>query len=343
VNSHTVPKKLLEQFAYDDPGTKSRRLWRYEKDKPPYRASPRTATRFDGHFFDPRNPGREDELESRLNREIEQPVNLFIEHAGYRTFVPSRLHIVQLTAYMVLLWHRSRARKAATRVQVGISVSSMRALLANDQQISALAGKWTLDMIARGHPLARTITPGEVRQALVKAIDDQLADDQIQHTYADTIERALSRLDDGMIDGNWELLNTTPENPFVIGDAPVVTWERMENNFLYYGQGFSRPNVEVVFPVSPIACLHIQPLVPRTRRVHTPSTQEVNMAQAAFATTHCFTNTHSDALDALLQPSFGRAEIGVTAFIIANRDYSNTMFEILMNEGRRVPPPLRDQ
>jgi len=57
VNSHTVPRKLLDQFAYDDPVTRSRRLWRYEKNKPPYGfASPKTATRFDGHFLDPRNP-----------------------------------------------------------------------------------------------------------------------------------------------------------------------------------------------------------------------------------------------------------------------------------------------
>lgn len=224
MNSHTVPKRLLEQFAYYDPITRSRRLWRYEKSKPPYGfAPPKTATRFDRHFLDPRNPGREDVLESRLNREVEQPVNLFIEHAGYRTFVPTRLQMLQLTAYMVLLWHRSRARKAATRVQVEIVVSSMRSLLANDQQIATLAAKWTLDIIARGHPLARTVTTEEVRESLLKMIDDHLADDQIQHTYAGTIERALSRPDDGMLNGNWELLHTTPGEPFVIGDAPVVT------------------------------------------------------------------------------------------------------------------------
>ncbi len=244
---------------------------------------------------------------------------------------------------MFLLWHRSQARKAATRIQVEIIVSSLRSLLANNQQITELAGKWTLAMIARGYPLTRTITTEEVRQRIVEAIEDQLANDQIQHQYADTIERALSRLDDGMVNGSWELLHAPPEDPFVIGDAPVVTWERMGNNLLVYGQGFSRPNVEVLFPISPVACLHIKPSVRRTRRVYTPSTQEVNMAQAAFATAHCFTNTRSDTLNALLQPKFGRAEIGVTAFNIAHRDYSNTMFQILMNEGRWVPPPLLGQ
>jgi hypothetical protein len=54
MESHTVPRKLLDQFAYDDPITRSRRLWQYANDRSPWRrASPRTATRISGHFADP--------------------------------------------------------------------------------------------------------------------------------------------------------------------------------------------------------------------------------------------------------------------------------------------------
>jgi hypothetical protein len=54
MESHPVPKNLLEQFAYDDSIARSKRLWRYEKGRPPYKkASPRTATRIDLHFSDP--------------------------------------------------------------------------------------------------------------------------------------------------------------------------------------------------------------------------------------------------------------------------------------------------
>jgi hypothetical protein len=339
--SHTVPKKLLEQFAYDDPVTRSRRLWRYQKDRPPYgSAAPKTATRFDGHFSDPRNTGREEALEARLNREVEQPVNRFIEQAGYRTFVPSRVHIAQLTAYVILLFHRSRARRSATRQQVDIVVESLRHLLSSEEQISAIAAKWTLDIIDQGLPLGRAVTRAEVETAINEMVNDQLAGDQLQHTYADTIERALSRSDEAMLNGNWELLHTPPSEPFVIGDAPVATWERTDRNFIIYGQGFSRPNVEVVLPISPIACLHILPAVQRTRRVVTPTTREVNAAQAAFSTNHCFTNIRSSDLDGAIQPHFGRAVLGVNAFSIRHRNYANTMFEILMNKGNWVNPPL---
>ena len=56
MKSHTVQRKLLEQFAYDDPATRLKRLWRYQKGQPPYgRAAPKTATRWDEHFADPAN------------------------------------------------------------------------------------------------------------------------------------------------------------------------------------------------------------------------------------------------------------------------------------------------
>jgi hypothetical protein len=126
----------------------------------------------------------------------------------------------------------------------------------------------------------------------------------------------------------------------VIGDAPVVTWERTERNFLIYGQGFSKPNVEAFLPISPTACLHILPAVQRTRRVLNPTTQEVNMAQASYASDYCYTNIRSEVLDAVLQPHFGRTVIGVNAFSIRHRDYRKTMFDILMNGGRWVDPPL---
>jgi hypothetical protein len=341
VQSHTVPKKLLEQFAYNDRVTRSQRLWRYQKERSPYgSASPKTAARFDGHFSDPRNAGKEEELEARLNREVEQPVNRFIEQAGYRTFVPSRVHIRQLTAYIILLFHRSRARRSATRQQVDIVVESLRNLLSSEEQISAIAAKWTLDIIDQGHPLGRVVTRVEVETAINDMIKDHLADDQLQHTYADTIERALTRSDEAMLNGNWELLHTAPSAPFVIGDAPVATWERTDRNFIVYGQGFGRPNVEVVLPISPVACLHILPAVQRTRRVITPTTEEVNVAQAAFSTSHCFTSIRSDDLNQTLQPHFGRAVLGVNAFSIRHRNYTNTMFEILMNNGNRENPPL---
>lgn len=78
--SHTVPRMLLEQFAYDDPRTKSKRLRQYQKGLPPWwKASPGRATAWNGHFADPANAAKEEQIELRLKQEFEDPVNEFIE------------------------------------------------------------------------------------------------------------------------------------------------------------------------------------------------------------------------------------------------------------------------
>jgi hypothetical protein len=122
----------------------------------------------------------------------------------------------------------------------------------------------------------------------------------------------------------------------VIGDAPVVTWERTDNNLLNFGQGFARPNVEALLPVSPTACLHVLPRVRRTRQVVAPTSMEVNMAQAAFATHHCFTNVCSQETDQILQCHFGVIRLGIDGFSVKHIDYKKALFEILM--GRRPQP-----
>jgi Protein of unknown function (DUF4238) len=109
MKSHTIPKKLLEQFAYHHGPTNSMRLWRYEKGRQPYaKASLKTATMLDGHFSDPRDSAKDKELEKRLNQEFEQPVNEYIHEVGFRTFWLSRTHVRELTSYISLLFNRSR-------------------------------------------------------------------------------------------------------------------------------------------------------------------------------------------------------------------------------------------
>jgi hypothetical protein len=335
MRSHTVPRKLLEQFAYDDPRTGSRRLWQYEKDRSPYwKASPRTATRFEGHFSDPQDADKEIELETRLSREIEEPVNAFIEMVPYTAFVLSLVHIRKLARYVTLLFTRSRARRGATQHQLNLMLGSMNALLSNDTQLEALAEKVRIDVAKDGHVTTRVFAKRVVVEVLRRNIDAHRSNDQLQHNYAQSVELVLSGEDQNLLNGLWGILRATPDDPFVIGDAPVVTWERTEENTLMFGQGFARPNVEILLPVSPSACLHVLPAVQRTRPPRAPATAEVNMAQASFAMQHCFTNINSPKLDEILQAHFGKTILGTNAFTLNHRDFSSTMFDILMNQHR---------
>jgi hypothetical protein len=100
-----------------------------------------------------------------------------------------------------------------------------------------------------------------------------------------------------------------------------------------------RKNVEAFLPVSPTACVHVLPLVERSRPVRTPAAEEVNMAQAAFATEHCFTNVYSPEVDATLQSQFGKFRLGIEGFSLRHIDHNKVLFDILMGRRPQGAPP----
>ncbi len=147
-----------------------------------------------------------------------------------------------------------------------------------------------------------------------------------------TLEAFMSNIDDKIFAGKWDCVWTEPADPFIISDAPVVTWERMSSGQCSYGVGFHRANVEVFLPISPLVCLHIQPAVERNAAIVSPSVREVNAAQAAFASRFCFSNIQSTGIDQLVQENIGRAEMGVRGFTVSHRDYSTAVYDILMSQ-----------
>lgn len=147
MNSHTVPRFLLDQFAYDDTVTRSRRLWRYERGRAPFRGiSTRRATRIDHYFADPADESREAALETRLNEEFEDPVHKFLDKLSYQTFVMSRQDIRKLTRYITLLLNRSQNRRAR-RGSRSRSLSNQRERFSRTRKRSAglrATGQWRL-------------------------------------------------------------------------------------------------------------------------------------------------------------------------------------------------------
>jgi hypothetical protein len=171
MRSHTVPRFLLDQFAYYDPVTKSRRLWQYAKGRPPTGfASPTSATRIASHFADPANAARERLLETRLNQEFENPVHQFLPNFKYQTFVLGRLQIRQLTRYITLLFNRSQNRRGATKEQTYIAIESKRAFIADEEKLTRIDVIWTMEMIRLGYSFNRPVNANDVRESAEKTI-----------------------------------------------------------------------------------------------------------------------------------------------------------------------------
>ena len=333
MNSHTVPQKLLEQFAYyDDLHTKSLRLWRYAKDRKPFpNASPESATAFDRHLADPDNPLKEKELETRLAYEIENPVNGFLSQFNDPLFVLPDAQRRQMTLYLTMLFWRSKALKNGTKQFLQVTQRASRQFLSNESQFLTVIAKWYIDRLFSGRPQSLLETRRDIIRTVSRIAKSYQTENNRQKSYVGTIERWMDEFDDAMYEGQWECLRTSEDNPFIISDAPVVTWERKEDGTLTYGRGVHKPNVEVLLPVSRLTCLHILPKVAHNRHITQPTVREVNLAQAAFAHKHCFANIKSDQINEIMQQEFGKAEIGGNVFTVRHID-GNALYESLMTD-----------
>jgi hypothetical protein len=342
MKSHTVPQRLLEQFAYKDGRTNSLRLWRYEEGKAPYwKASPETATMIEGHFADPGDEAKEAELEERLAREYENPVNEFLVCLDDPSFLPSDLNLRQLTFYITLLFNRSKARRLATAELQKVSRHAFESFLSNDSRVATVVAKENIEILLDRSTRQTLTTKKDIVERVQRALRRSETELERQISYVQTIERAMADFDEPLGNGEWKFERASPATPFVISDAPVVTWVRLDSGQISYGHGFHSANVEVFLPISPSTCLHVMPAVARQRTVKQPTVQEINAAQAAFASRCCFANVNNSAVDRILQANFGKAELGVTAFTVWHKNYADKVYELFMKPGKWIEPPVR--
>jgi hypothetical protein len=342
MKSHTVPKRLLRQFAYAETTTRSERLWRYERGRPPFsKASPDTATRVEHHFADPSDGEIEGLIERRLAYEIEDPVNQFIGEFRSPRFVMSEEQRRRMTRYVTLLFNRSMARRNATQHLLEIRNTALNHFLNNEVQLATVAANWGIDAYFRGLSFGRLITSEDVANAARRYVVRDRQGNESQEWYAQSTLRAIASIDEPMFRGEWRLVEAGVGEPFMLSDTPVITWQRLESGQINYGVGFHTLNVEVFLPVSPTTCLHILPIVQRTREVRTPTAAEINVAQASYAYNACFASQFSQELDTIVQGHISTVQLGVNAFTVFHRNYENTIYDILMGGGRWVEPPRR--
>jgi hypothetical protein len=343
MNSHAIPERLLKQFAYYDVETAAPRLWRYAKGRKPFRkSSPHKdqAVRIDGHFDDPENPDIEATLEKRLKDEIEEPVNAFISKMADPSFVPNESQRKALTRYITVLFNRSKAKREAAPHTWEMKQILLNKFLANEQQLLTVQTHRNLILLMGNRRYNRLFTKNDVIKLARKISDTQKSESAMQNYFVTSVTQWIDYFDDAIFEGGWRLLSTKVDEPFILSDAPIATWDRKATDRCNYGVGFGEPDVEVVFPVSPLTCWHILPKVQRTRPVVTPTTREVNIAQAAFAARCCFSNIEDAAIDQIVQNHISTAKLGVTAFTLWNMNYDNRLYEFFMSDNRWLEPHL---
>jgi hypothetical protein len=330
----------LDKFAYFDTYTRSYRLWRYAKNRPPYgNASPTSATRIPGYFAHPQRPEIEREIENRLNDEIESPVHKFLPELSSPHFQFTEARRRKLARYVTLLFIRSEARRASRPHTVEIVESGCRAFLSNDEQVVTVDAQWNLIQWTWSLYFRFGFRPF-VQSARVRAHAQRLVRNfktpqNEREAFTQFIRDFLNFDDANVIGGEWRLVYALQTNPFLLSDAPVVTWKRTSDGTLQHGIGFAERDVEVLLPVSPNLCLHLIPRVTRSRVVTVPTVKEINHAEVAFAARAVFADRRSDDIDRLVQDSISKVRFGNNAFTLRHRNYDDAFFNIFMATTRK--------
>jgi hypothetical protein len=160
-----------------------------------------------------------------------------------------------------------------------------------------------------------SITPQDIKQGYIRQLATGSVTSAEQESFCDTLGRWASYFDDHLFYGSWNLVHTTPEDPFVIGDNPLITWVLTPNGARNYGAGIEVPGAEVFLPVSPTACLHILPAGHVRRAVSRPRPREVNEGQVLIMTRSVYSERHLSYVDELVQSRGGSLKIGVNCFV----------------------------
>ncbi|MGA2890058.1 MAG: DUF4238 domain-containing protein [Terracidiphilus sp.] len=337
MKSHTTPKRLLKQFSYKHPVEQSDWLWQYSKGKKPNsRKSPTSATRIDGFYADPNDSAIEVEVETQLAQEIEQPVNDFMDEVCDPRFVLTDERKLALTRYIFMLFQRSQARRSGQGPMMAVRAHAFTTFLNSPKQLATVAAHWNMEAMAQGRRFNDgPITPEHVAEGVKRIMRVNDTPDALQRSYVEGIKNQMSHIDPLLLASEWRWLRTTPDDPFMLGDSPVITFARDVDGKLNYGMGFHEPNVEVALPMLPTACLHLLPAVANRRPVQTPTTREINWGQAGYAFEHCFCNAEFAHLDAIMQENGGAFEMGTKTYRLPHENYDNHVCDILM--GIRKP------
>ena len=180
----------------------------------------------------------------------------------------------QLTFYVSLLFLRSEARRKASLHLQKVVKHAHELFMANEIQETDCRRKVEHRPVYMG--VRRSLVTREQVIARARALAADVVEEvRAQKSYVMTLEAFMSKIDEKIFAGKWDCFRTGSADPFIISDAPVVTWERTHGGELSFGVGFHQPNVEVFLPISPRVCLHILPAVERNAKIVTPSVCEV--------------------------------------------------------------------
>jgi len=321
IGSHIIPRFYLEQFATPAKRKgKPGRIWVYEKQKQPDQRAT-TAQGFENGYFGYLRPdgSTDGTLEESFENEL---VRLENECDGF--LVCDKSHLFhwpagsreKLAFYAALLYSRATQRRDHSAKNSRYTAGIFEKAIEEDKSV--------LDEIAASLSprFNQPVAAVEVREMLLKPVQEQ------KTPYAEKNDFLTGLLANARNIANhilskpiWEVLQSPDGVEFITSDNPVISVVQLPNGKLHPGYGFGKPDVIVLFPLAPSACLAAGAFSSGTRvsvgyrRIDQAMVKEVNEALVSICDRYVYSKTRSDDVRRMVDSFAGMFRYGVNALM----------------------------
>ncbi len=243
---HYVSQLYLKWFI--DPNLEregKQNLWVYEKGEPPRHAAPReVAHQRDFYSFDhggERNNLVDEYFQSLESGRTKETINRFA-HAGTVSNVDKDL----LAKFVGTLSARVPIARVLVNDVAGGQMTDQLSPFINEPL------EFRRRFEALQVPMKTPVDPETVRQQMLEGESFQQADPFINlRMMLDLAENNYQQL----LEMNWTVLHSDGNSHFVTSDNPVVSVLPRDGGGATLGLSFKEQRIQVVFPLSPVACL----------------------------------------------------------------------------------------
>jgi hypothetical protein len=343
---HIIPAQLLAQFGFNLPedlapsDPRRKNLWAYERAKAgPVKRRVETQCMEKRYFAE--SHGAESlsaEHENYLADHVEGPFNNILPLLENVLYEPSEIDRYSICRYLAYMFMRARPRKQASLRIAGETCKAAQGIAADRSKLRQLAAAHSVRLNA-------AVDLEALRISLLEVANSGGTSEGLQNHFVSSMGTTAQETIDDLLKLSLSLLISRGPTEFIVSDNPVITRVPIGNHLYNLGWGFRTPNVQVLMPISPRACLFLSRGRAARVQISNSDVRDVNAQVIQMSDRFVYSRTRSDDVQTLMARQNSRREYGKDAFFVplAEDDLFYLMLQkaIFGNDPSVLIPPVQ--
>jgi hypothetical protein len=242
--------------------------------------------------------------EPRMAETIEGPFNQLLPYMDSELYVADRSHMAVISKYVANLFHRTHQRRTASLMQQTETAACAAELLNDDRKIKQLAAVYSVTI---GCPISLKTTRDSLASLAERDHRDQ------DRFFLQNLERHEDGLFIMLHDKPYGILRSPREAAFLLTDTAVLTRLPI-GDFVSIGEGFSKPGMHVLLPISPRTCLQIGIPNRQFHNIRRDEVESINQDQIKLMHRWAYSAEYSQHVEKSVNNLGGTAKYKVNAF-----------------------------